>query len=159
MITIDQIKTPLVLHVTVPATLTTPGFTARAMLDREAEQYFASSVSMEHMSIRITSARLHRVPVQKTMAPILRTLLAQENADLLAEHPLLKRWATGKPQRPVARKLITAPDEASLEGAAFVYRFAKLVGEPPILAVARAGGIERNSARDWLKTARSRGIL
>lgn len=155
----DAVKTPPVLHVNVPATAIAPAFSAKAMLDHERQQYFATSLSMEHMSVKLTSARVQQTPIQKTMAPVLRDLLAEANKDLLLAHPLVRKWASGKPQRPVAQKLIALPDPATIAGAALVYRLAKLAGEAPVKATARAAGIERDDARRWIASARKQKLL
>ncbi|MDP9903126.1 hypothetical protein [Arthrobacter bambusae] len=155
----SSIHTPPVLHVTVPATAVSPAFSAKAMLDLQARQYYATSITMEHPGIRLTSARVHQNPIQRTMAPVLRGMLAETNKALLIAHPLLRKWATGKPQRPVRQTLISEPDAPTLQGAALVYQFAKLAGEAPVKALARAAGIERAQAAEWLKIARAFSIL
>ncbi|HEU5223138.1 MAG TPA: hypothetical protein VFU07_05580 [Candidatus Lumbricidophila sp.] len=154
-----QIKTPVILHVDVAATAESPAFSAKAMLDKDRAQYYASSLQFEHMNVKLTSARVQKTPVQKTMAPVLRTLLAEANPNLVLQHPLVRKWATGKDQRPVAQKLINSPDDVTLNGAAIVYNLAKLAGEAPIKATARAAGINRDDARFWLHLARKKNIL
>jgi len=153
------IHTPPILHVSVPATAGSPAFSAKAMLDVQEKQYYATSITMEHPGIRLTSARVQQNPVQKTMAPVLRSMLAESNKALLLAHPLLRKWATGKPQRPIRKALISDPDTPTLQGAALVYRFAKLAGEAPVKALARAAGIEREQASHWLKIARASSVL
>jgi len=153
------ITTPLVFNVEVKATASNPAFIAKAMLDGQRNQYYAFALTLEHMDVRLTSARVQATPVQKTMAPILRSLLAEANPSLVLEHPLVRKWATGKAQRPVAAKQIVNPDPATLTGASLVYRLAKLSGEAPVKATARAAGIAHEDAQRWIKTARKQSLL
>lgn len=154
----DLIKTPTVLHVNVPATLESPAFTATAMLDHDRAQYYAASLAFEHMSVHLTSRCVSGIPVQKTMAPVLRTLITDANKDLVLAHPLVRRWSTGRPQRAVRRSLIDQPDTPTLQAATLVHRLARLCGEASVKAVARAAGIDREDARHWLRTARKQSI-
>lgn len=153
------IMTPPVLHVLVPATATSPAFSAKAMLDVKAKQYYATSVTMEHPGIHLTSSRIHQSPVQKTMSPALRALLADANKALVMAHPLVRKWATGNQQRPVRKVLIDNPDFPTIQAAALVYQLAKLAGEAPVKATARAAGIDRDQAARWLKIARQQDFL
>ncbi|PDQ35520.1 MAG: hypothetical protein B5766_05495 [Candidatus Lumbricidophila eiseniae] len=155
MVLIDQIKTPFVLHVTIPPTVTSPSFTARAMLDQEAKQYYASSVAMEHMGIRISSTRITQTPVQKTMAPVLRTLLAEKNAELVDAHPLsetvVQRQTTAH-RRPETHR--NAERRHAHRSSARLQ-----LPEAPIKAVACAAGIDNKDAKRWLTLARKREVL
>ena len=147
------ITTPQFLHLEVKATPERPAVHIRAVHDAHRGVYVTASLSLDHPVVAITPTLLGKMRLGTIRKDALRAALADANVHLSEKAPI-KTYFKGGNGRPVAERFRLSPTPEHLDTAATIHQLAKLVGDFPVLAVARSFNLSPSDARRWLALAR-----
>jgi len=152
------IVTPQFLHLNVIATAETPDVKIRVIHDDRKAVYVNASLAVEHPVLAITPTLLSKLKLGSLRKTALRVALGEKNAELAKRAPV-KSYFKGTAGRAVAEKARLEPTAEHLENASIIFRLSRLVGDYPLLSVARCFGIEHADAKRWIAIARKNGEL
>lgn len=153
-----EITTPRFLHLNAPAAADRPTVSFRVAHNERAGTYVPVAVTIEHPMIPVTPTRITKLRLGTLRRDALRASLAEANPELSRIAPV-KSFFKGSAGRAVAERVRVEPTAEHLENAALIYRLAKLVGDFPVVSVARSFGLERDDAARWVAAARKAGAL
>lgn len=153
-----EITSPQFLHLNVPATVERPDVKIRVIHDERKGVYVNASIAVEHPMVAVTPTLLSKLKLGSLRKDALRAALGELNVQLAARAPV-KSFFKGTAGRAVAEKARLEPTAEHLENAVVIFRLARLVGDYPLLAVARCFSIEHADAKRWVALARKNGEL
>ncbi len=155
---IPTVNTPQILHLSARATAEQPAVRIGTILDASRGVYVNASITVEHPAVPVTPTRLAKMRLGGLRRDLLREALAKENPGL-TDNAAVKTYFKGTNGRPVAEKVRANPTFDHLQTAALIHRLARLVGDYPVLAIARSFGLEAGEARHWVSQARKGGAI
>lgn len=128
--------------------LTGKQVTTLAGFDPLQGRYVAKSVLMEAPINQINYKNI-KLPVRRLLAENLRPLVADNNPDLVNNHPNVKTWAENRKGRKMARNKQINPTVNLLEEAALIMDLERTVGGFPVRTLTRVMGIDYKYAKKW----------
>ena len=153
-----KIITPQFLHLNVLATATVPDVKIHVIHDERRGVYVNASIAVEHPVVAVTPTLLGKLKLGSLRKDALRSALAKHNIELSQRAPV-KSFFKGTLGRAVAQKARLEPTIEHLTNTAVVFRLARLVGDYPLIAVARCFSLEHADAKRWVALARKNGDL
>ncbi len=150
------IETPLMLQLNSQSSPKDPLVRMKAMFQPASQTYSIVSLVIEHPAQSITPTKIANMRLGTLRRDALRQSLGEHNI-ALQEHSPVKSYFRGSQGRTVAEKSKLNPSAEQLIVASIVYRLAKIVGDFPVLSVARCFALEHVDAKRWVALLKKGG--